>query len=143
MCSSGRGGQLRVHLVDWGSDGLGSTFQFDRDAKKYDRYRAKGGIGNDTTHTVYEPRQELSGLGEKAFAVVSSTTRPNRPEDAPTREVLIKVLIGDRTAAFTFRGTTAGGGIVGAGNYREPVFESSAARTAVEKLAKAFLAGLK
>ncbi|MGN9781453.1 hypothetical protein ACTMTF_08500 [Nonomuraea sp. ZG12] len=138
-----RGGELRAHLVDWGSDGLGSKFQFDRDAKKYDRYRAKGGIGDDVTHTAYEPRQELSGLGEKAFAVVSTTTRPNRPDDAPMREILIKVLIGDRTVDFTFRGTTAGGGIVGAGDYQEPVFKSSAARPAVEKLARTFLAGLK
>lgn len=138
-----RGGELRIHVVDWGGGDLGSTFQFERDAKKYDRYHAKGGIGNDNTHTVYEPRQELSGLGEKAFAVVSSTTRPGRPDEDPMQEVLIKTLVGDRTVEFTFRGTTTGGGVVGAGDYQKPVFESSVAQKAVAKLAKAFLADLK
>ncbi|MGP3960748.1 hypothetical protein ACTWPT_32530 [Nonomuraea sp. 3N208] len=138
-----RGGELRIHVVDWGSDGLGSKFQFDRDAKKYDRYHGKGGIGDDNIHTDYEPRQELSGLGEKAFAVVSSTTRPGRTDEGPTQEVLIKALIGDRTVEFAFRGTTTGGGVIGAEGYQEPVFESSVAQQAVAKLAKAFLAGLK
>ncbi|TMR92932.1 hypothetical protein [Nonomuraea basaltis] len=138
-----RGGELRIHVVDWGGGGLGSKFQFDRDAKKYDRYHAKGGIGDDNIHTNYEPRQALSGLGEKAFAVVSSTARPSRADEGPTQEVLIKVLIGDRTVEFTFRGTTTGGGVVGAGGYQKPVFESSVAQPAVAKLARTFLAGLK
>ncbi|TMR14210.1 hypothetical protein ETD86_29110 [Nonomuraea turkmeniaca] len=138
-----RGGELRIHVVDWGGGGTGSAFQFDRDAKKYDRYRAKGGIGDDNIHVDYEPRQELSGLGEKAFAVVSTTTRPGRPDEAPRKEILIKVLIGERTVDFTFRGTTAGGGVVGAQGYKEPVFESSSAQRAVAQLAKSFLAGLK
>ncbi|MCG5214609.1 hypothetical protein [Streptosporangium sp. KLBMP 9127] len=138
-----RGGQLDVRVVDWGGGGLGSKFQFDRDAKKYDRYRAQGGIGDDNIHTDYQPRQELSGLGEKAFAVISSTTRPDEPEKDPRQEVLIKVLTGDRTIEFTFRGTTTGGGLVAADGYQKPVFESSIAQPAVEKLARTFLAGLK
>ncbi|MEO3800173.1 hypothetical protein [Nonomuraea sp. B1E8] len=138
-----RGGSLRIHVVDWGNDGSsGSDFQFDRDARKYDRYRAKGGIGNSVSHTTYEPREELSGLGEKAFAVVSSTTTPGEPDEEPRRELLIKVLSGERTVEFTFRGTTAGGGIVEADDYQAPVFESGAAKSAVTRLAKTFLAGL-
>lgn len=138
-----RGGELRVHMVDWGDGDLGSKFQFDRDAKKYDRYRAKEGIGNDNIHIDYEPRRELSGLGERAFAVVSATTRPGRPDEDPMQEILIKVLVGDRTVELVFRGTTTGGGIVGAGGYQKPIFESSVAQPAVERLARAFLAGLK
>ncbi|MEO3892015.1 hypothetical protein [Nonomuraea sp. B5E05] len=139
-----RGGSLRIHVVDWGNDGSsGSDFQFDRDARKYDRYRAKGGIGNSVSHTTYGPREELSGLGEKAFAVVSSTTTPGEQDEEPRRELLIKVLAGERTVEFTFRGTTAGGGIVEADDYQAPVFESGAAKSAVTRLAKTFLAGLK
>ncbi|MFD0659527.1 hypothetical protein [Thermocatellispora tengchongensis] len=137
-----RGGEFRVHLVDWGGGSSESKFQFDRDAKKYDRYSAKGGIGDGNIHTDYEPRQALSGLGEQAFAVISSTTRPNRPEEDPLQEILIKVLIGDRTVEFTFRGTTTGGGLVGVAGYQEPIFESSVARRAVTRLATTFLAGL-
>ncbi|WP_166427428.1 hypothetical protein, partial [Nonomuraea mesophila] len=139
-----RGGSLRVHVVDWGKDGSsGSDFQFDRDAKKYDRYRAKGGIGNSVSHTTYGPREELSGLGEKAFAVLSTTTTPGEEDKEPRQELLVKVLSGERTVEFTFRGTTAGGGIVAAGDYEKPVFEPAVARSAVTGLAKTFLAGLK
>lgn len=137
-----RGGELRVHVVDWSGGESGSKFQFDRDARKYDRYRAKGGIGNSTIHTDFEPRQELSGIGEKAFAVVSTTSRPNRPEEPATWEILVKVLTGDRTVELTFRGTTAGGGIVGAEGYQEPFFDSATVQPAATKLAKAFVAGL-
>ncbi|MGI5291865.1 hypothetical protein ACQEVF_52335 [Nonomuraea polychroma] len=83
--------------------------------------------------------KELSGLGEKAFAVISTTTRPGKE---PMREVLVKVLVGDRTAEFAFRGTTIGGGIIAADDYQKPVFESSVAQHAVAKLAKTFVAGL-
>jgi hypothetical protein len=137
-----RGGELRIHLVDWGGGGLGSAFQFDRDAKKYDRYHAKGGIGDDDLHIAYEPRQQIAGLGQKAFAVVSTSTRPGREDDRPLREVLVKVLTGDRTIEFVFRGTTTGGGIVGAPGYQEPTFEPAVAQQAVVKLAKAFVADL-
>ncbi|TDD21749.1 hypothetical protein E1294_14110 [Nonomuraea diastatica] len=138
-----RGGELRIHVVDWRGGELGSDFQFDRDAKKFDRYRAKGGIGNDVTHTTYGPREELSGLGEKAFAVVSTTTRPGEADAEPTQDILVKVLAGERTVEFSFRGTTAGGGIVEADDYQKPVFEPGAAKSAVTRLAKTFLAGLK
>lgn len=137
-----RGGTFRVHLVDWGDD-EGAAFQFDRDAKKYDRYRAKGGIGNSVSHTDFEARRQLSGLGDKAFAVVSTTTRPGEPEEEPRREVLIEVLIGERTVEFTFGGTTTGGGIVGAPDYRPPALDPSAAQAAMTRLAGKFLAGLK
>lgn len=138
-----RGGELRIHVIDWGGGDTGSAFQFDRHARKYDRYHAKGGIGDASIHTTYERRQVLSGLGEKAFAVVSSTTRPGREGEGSTREVLVMVLVGDRTVEFVFRGTTTGGGIVGAGDYREPAFDTSVAQPAVTRLAKTFLAGLK
>jgi hypothetical protein len=134
-----RGGELRIHVVDWGGGDSGSKFQFDRDAQKFDNYHAKGGIGDNKLHTTYEPRQELSGLGEKAFAVISTTTRQGKE---PTQEVLVKVLVGDRTVEFTFRGTTSGGGIIAADDYQKPVFESSVAQQAVAKLAKAFVSGL-
>lgn len=138
-----RGGTLTIHVVDWGGGSTGSTFQFDRDAKKYDRYRAQGGIGNQITHTTYEPRKELTGLGEKAFAVISATTRPDKPEQPATQEVLVKVLSGDRTIELVFRGTTTGGGLVAGPGYQEPAFEPTAAQSAVTELAKTFLAGLK
>ncbi|WP_165975094.1 hypothetical protein [Nonomuraea deserti] len=139
-----RGGELHIHVVDWqDGGGSGSGFQFDRDARKYDRYRAKGGIGDTVSHTTYGPREELSGLGEKAFAVVSTTTKPGEEDAEPRQEILVEVLTGERTVEFTFRGTTAGGGIVEADGYQEPVFESDAARSAVTRLARTFLAGLK
>ncbi|MGP4096742.1 hypothetical protein [Nonomuraea sp. KM90] len=138
-----RGGELRVHLVDWGGGDSGAKFQFDREAAKFDRYRAKGGIGDTTTHTDYEPRRQLSGLGGQAFVVLSSATRPDKPDDKPMREILVKVLIGDRTVDFTFRGTTAGGGVVGADGYQEPVLDPAAAERALTKLARTFVTGLK
>lgn len=84
-----RGGQLDIRVVHWGGGDTGSTFQFDRDAKKYDRYHDKGGIADDRLHIAYEPRQELSGLGEKAFVVVSSTTKPYDKSAPPMTEILI------------------------------------------------------
>jgi hypothetical protein len=138
-----RGGQLGIRVVDWGGGDTGSAYQFDRDARKYDRYHAKGGLTGDRVHTVYEPRQELSGLGEKAFAVVSSTTKPYDKSAPPTMEILIKVLAGDRTVEVTFRGTTTGGGLVGAAGYRAPFFEPAVAQPALTKVAETFLAGLK
>ncbi|RVX40017.1 hypothetical protein EDD27_2404 [Nonomuraea polychroma] len=137
-----RGGELRIHVVDWGGGDSGSKFQFHRDAQKFDRYHAKGGIGDNNIHTAYEPRRELSGLGEKAFAVISTTTRPDSPDKEPMQEVLVKVLLGDRTVELTFRGTTTGGGIIAADDYQKPVFEPSAAQQAVAKLAKTVVAGL-
>ncbi|WP_082310282.1 hypothetical protein [Nonomuraea sp. SBT364] len=137
-----RGGRLNVHVTDWGGGDSGSAFQFDRDAKKYDRYRAQGGIGNEVSHTTYEPRQQIAGLGDKAFAVISATTDPREPERPPRMELLIKVLAGDRTVEFTFRGTTTGGGIVGADGYQAPAFDPSTAREGLEKLAKSFMSGL-
>ncbi|MEQ4719516.1 hypothetical protein [Nonomuraea sp. B19D2] len=138
-----RGGTLVIHLTNWGKDGFGSKFQFDRAAKKFDRYNAKGGVGDANIHTDYEVRQNISGLGEKAFAVVSSTYRPNRPEEGTTHEVLVEVLLGDRTLEFTYRGTTTGGGIVGSPGYLAPAFESSVAQSAVVRLAKTFVSDLK
>lgn len=138
-----RGGTLRIHLTNWGKDGFGSKFQFDRAAKKFDRYNAKGGVGDAGIHTDYKVRQNISGLGEKAFAVVSSTYRPNRPEEGTTHEVLVEVLLGDRTLEFTYRGTTTGGGIVGSPGYLAPAFESSIAQSAVVRLAKDFVSDLK
>ncbi len=136
-----RGGRLGVHVTEWGGGDTGAAFQFDRDARKYDRYRAEGGIGNDVTHTTYEPRQQVAGLGDRAFAVVSATTDPKDPDKPPRMELLLKVLAGDRTVEFTFRGTTTGGGVVGADGYREPVFDPSVARKGLEKLARSFMAG--
>ncbi|MFI7145782.1 hypothetical protein ACIBO2_12755 [Nonomuraea sp. NPDC050022] len=138
-----RGGELDIHVVDWGGGDTGSTFQFDRDAKKYDRYHDRGGLTSDRLHTNYEPRQELSGLGEKAFVVVSSTTKLYDKSAPPTTEILIKVLVGDRTVEVTFRGTTTGGGLADAAGYRAPFFESAVAQPALTKVAKSFLDGLK
>ncbi|MEV4471356.1 hypothetical protein ACFFR3_01185 [Nonomuraea salmonea] len=138
-----RGGELGIHMVDWGGGDTGSTFQFDRDAKKYDRYHNGGGLTSDRLHTDYEPRQELSGLGEKAFVVVSSTTKLHDKSAPPTTEILIKVLVGDRTVEVTFRGTTTGGGLVDAADYRAPFFEPAVAQPALTKVAKSFLDGLK
>lgn len=138
-----RGGDLTVRVVDWGGGDTGSAFQFDRDAKKYDRYRAQGGIGNDRTHTTYEARENLSGLGEKAFVVRSATTRPYDPEKEPSHEILVKVLTGEKTVEFVFRGTTTGGGLVQAAGYQEPSFDAAVARDAVMKVAKPFVDGLK
>ncbi|MDA0647028.1 hypothetical protein, partial [Nonomuraea ferruginea] len=138
-----RGGELTARVVDWGGGDTGSAFQFDRDAKKYDRYRAQGGIGNEVTHTTFEAREEISGLGEKAFAVESATTRPKEPDRKPTREILVKVLSGEKTIEFTFRGTTTGGGVVEAPGYQEPVFDPAAARKAVMEVAKPFVDGVK
>lgn len=140
---SARGGRLAVRVADWGSDGPGAKFQYDREAKKFDRYRAKGGIGNDRTHTTFEAREELPGLGEKAFAVVSATTRPYDEDEPALHEILVKVLTGDRTVEFSFRGTTTGGGVAGAPGYQEPAFEAAVAKKAVLELAGPFLAGLK
>ncbi len=138
-----RGGQLDIRVVDWGDGDTGSTFQFDRDAKKYDRYRAKGGLTDDRLHTDYEPRRRLSGLGEQAFAVVSSTTRRYDKSAPPMTEILIKVLAGDRTVEATFRGTTAGGGLVGAAGYQAPFFEPAVAQRALTKVTRTFLGGLR
>ncbi|MEU8104629.1 hypothetical protein AB0C18_13010 [Nonomuraea muscovyensis] len=138
-----RGGELGFRVVDWGGGDTGSTFQFDRDAKKYDRYHDKGGLTDDRLHVAYEPRQELSGLGEKAFVVVSSTTKRYDKSAPPMMEILIKVLVGDRTVEVTFRGTTTGGGLVDAAGYRAPFFESAVAQPALTKVAKTFLDGLK
>jgi hypothetical protein len=138
-----RGGQLSIRVVDWGDGDTGSAFQFDRDAKKYDRYHDQGGLADDRLQTDYEPRQELSGLGEKAFAVVSSTTKRYDKSAPPTTEILIKVLVGDRTIEATFRGTTTGGGLVDAARHRAPFFEPAVARPALTKVTKAFLGGLK
>lgn len=134
-----RGGELNIRMTTW--DG-GAAFQFDRDAKKYDRYRAKGGIGNDRTHTTYEPRLQLSGLGDKAFAVVSTTTRPYDKNEPPSMDILVKVLTGDRTVEFTFRGTTTGGGLPEAAGYQAPSFEPQVAQRALTTVAKTFLNGL-
>ncbi|MEV0382583.1 hypothetical protein [Nonomuraea sp. NPDC050643] len=138
-----RGGQLDIRVVDWGGGDTGSTFQFDRDAKKYDRYHAKGGLTDDRLHIAYEPRQELSGLGEKAFVVVSSTTKRYDKSAPPTMDILIKILAGNRTIEVTFRGTTTGGGLVDAAGYRAPFFDPAVARQALTKVAKTFLDGLK
>ncbi|MFB9629788.1 hypothetical protein [Nonomuraea helvata] len=138
-----RGGELAIHVADWGGGDTGSTFQFDRDAKKYDRYHDRGGLAGDRFHTDYEPRQELSGLGEKAFVVVSSTTKLYDKSAPPTKEILIKVLVGARTVEVTFRGTTTGGGLLDAAGYRAPFFESAVAQPALTKVAKTFLDGLK
>ncbi|WP_336203902.1 hypothetical protein [Nonomuraea sp. LPB2021202275-12-8] len=138
-----RGGQLDIRVVGWGDGDTGSTFQFDRDAKKYDRYHDKGGLTDDRLHIDYEPRQELSGLGEKAFVVVSSTTKRYDKSAPPMMEILIKVLVGNRTVEATFRGTTTGGGLVDAAGYRAPFFESAVAQPALTKVAKTFLGGLK
>ncbi|MFC5826046.1 hypothetical protein [Nonomuraea insulae] len=138
-----RGGRLDLRVTDWSGGGTGSAAQFDRDAKKYDNYHDQGGLTDDRLHTAYEPRQELSGLGEKAFAVVSSTTKQYDKSAPPTMEILIKVLAGDRTVEVTFRGTTTGGGLVDAVGYRAPVFEPAVARPALTKVAKRFLDGLK
>lgn len=137
-----RGGELRVHVVEWGGGATGARFQFDRDARKYDRYRAKGGIGNDVSRTTFEARQELSGLGDRAFAVVSATTSPKEPDKGPTHELLILVLDGERTIEFAYRGTTTGGGLAGSPGYQEPYFEADVARPALTRIAKTFLAGL-
>ncbi|GAA3467426.1 hypothetical protein GCM10018965_019790 [Nonomuraea roseola] len=138
-----RGGQLDIRVVRWGGGDAGSKFQFDRDAKKYDRYRDKGGIADGRLHIVYEPRQELSGLGEKAFVVLSSTTKLYDKSAPPMMEILVKVLVGDQTVEVAFRGTTTGGGLVDAAGYRAPFFESAVATPALTKVAKIFLDGLK
>lgn len=138
-----RGGRLDLRVTDWSGGDTGSAAQFDRDAKKYDDYHDKGGLTDDRLHTGYEPRQELSGLGEKAFAVVSSTTKRYDKSAPPTMEILIKVLVGDRTVEVVFRGTTTGGGLVDAVGYRAPVFEPAVAQPALTKVAKSFLDGLK
>jgi hypothetical protein len=154
-------GQLTIHYVNWNGGDLGGPFQFDRDAKKYDRYRAKGGIGSASQdiHTDYEARKELSGIGEKAFSVVSRTTRPSEGKAqwptacldsaaalnyaAPTDEILVEVLVGEQTIQLTYRGTTTGGGTYGEDGCMEPYFEASAIESELEQLAKTFVTGLK
>lgn len=134
-----RGGELTIRVVDWGGGSSGSAFQFDRDAKKYDRYRAKGGIGSDRYHTAYEPRQALGGLGQRAFAVVSGTSALYDKSEPPRKELLIEILDGDRTIEVTFRGTTTGGGLLDDPGYRAPEFDASFAREAMTKVAGDFL----
>lgn len=138
-----RGGELGIRVVEWGGGDTGSAFQFDRDAKKYDRYLAKGGLRSERLHTTFEPRQVLSGLGEKAFSVVSSTTKLDGKDEPPTTDILVKVLIGDRTVEVTYRGTTTGGGLVNATGYQAPFFEAAVAQPAMTKVAKDFLGGLR
>ena len=58
-------------------------------------------------------------------------------------EILIKVLAGDRTVEATFRGTTAGGGLVGAAGYQAPFFEPAVAQRALTKVTRTFLGGLR
>ncbi|MDF5758671.1 hypothetical protein [Spongiactinospora sp. TRM90649] len=140
-----RGGQLQIHVVDWGDGELGSRFQYDRATRQYDRYLAQGGIGDANIQVGYEPRQNITGLGEKAFAVLSTSTKPDAdPEDdRPRKELLIKVLSGDHTIDFTFRGTTTGGGLTQAKGYQEPTFDPTLTRKALERLAKTFVPALK
>ncbi|WP_346105594.1 hypothetical protein [Nonomuraea maheshkhaliensis] len=137
-----RGGTLGVRVVDWGKGGSGAAFQFDRAAAKFDRYHAKGGIGDARLRTDYEARQNLPGLGEKAFAVVSATYRPGRPEEGPVREVQVQVLVGERTIEFSYRGTNTGGGLVDEAGYRAPALDPSGARASVVRLAKILVSGI-
>ncbi|MFG1942465.1 hypothetical protein [Nonomuraea sp. NPDC048826] len=137
-----RGGSLNAHVADWGSAAQ-AAYQFDRNAKKYDRYRAKGGIGDDRIRTTYEARERLPGLGDGAFAVVSTTVRPGRADEPPRSEILVEVLAGAKTVELTYRGTTTGGGVVTAQGYKEPAFEAAVARDALLKLAKPFADGLR
>ncbi|WP_157549578.1 hypothetical protein [Nonomuraea candida] len=137
-----RGGELRLHVVDWGSAGAAAS-QFDREARKYDRYHAKGGLADDRLRITYEPRQEVGGLGGKAFAVVSGTTRLYDESAPPMMEIVIKVLAGSRTVEAAFRGTTTGGGLAGEAGHRAPFFEPEVARPALTKVTDALLDGLK